>query len=144
MFAHERLDPIVVDELNRRQDVVPGHALNRDLSRYYTALRQARAELREKLSGAELSAVLDVLNGHWFAEAGSVAYIALEVADACRLNGLDEKWQINGPYLVGLLQALTYIEAAALADAAERWWARVGAGHVDLEAAAALEEEPEA
>ena len=100
----------------------------RDLGRYQEALRLARAELRDKLTTAELSAVLDVLNGHWFLGPDSAAYIHLEVEDGIRLNGLDEKWQINGPYLIGLLANLTFIESCALADAAERWWARVGQG----------------
>jgi hypothetical protein len=112
--------------------------IDRNLARYQESLRHARAELRERLSTAEVSAILDVLNGHWFIDTLSVAYIYAEVSDGVRLNGLDEKWHINGPYLVGMLQQLTFIESCALADAAERWWGRVGAGEHDISPESAL------
>lgn len=105
---------------------------DRDLARYQEALRHARHKLRQRLSSAEMSAVLDVLNGHWFSEPSSISYIYAEVEDAVELNRLDEKWGINGRYLVTLLSQLSYIESCALADAAEQFWTRVSRGENDL------------
>ena len=99
-----------------------------DLARYREALRLARIELRDRLTQADVSAILDALQGCWFAEPWGVVTRASQVEDAIRLQGRDRKWHINGPGLIRLLAQLSYIESCALADAAERWWARVGAG----------------
>jgi hypothetical protein len=75
-----------------------------------------------------VSARLDALQGCWFAGPWGVVNMASEVEDAIRLEGRDRNWHINGPGLIRLLAQLSSIESCALADAAERWWARVGAG----------------
>lgn len=99
-------------------------AISRDLERYYAALERARKSLREKLSTAEVSAVLDNLNGVWHAEPFSIGLIYANVADGLE-DGLAEKWKIDGPALVAKLKALSFSESAALVDCAERWWNRV-------------------
>ena len=66
--------------------------LSRDLTRYYALLREARTALRERLTSAELSAILDVQNGHWYAPGllrGNEIWANVE--DGCRLDGLAEK-----------------------------------------------------
>jgi hypothetical protein len=50
--------------------------------------------------------------------------VAMEVPDAIRLNGDDEKWGVDGPRLVDRLRAATYAELLALVDLAERFWMR--------------------
>jgi len=103
----------------------------RDLARYQHLLAEGRKTLREKFVPKELSALLDVLNGHWFREPWTVTWIPAEVEDAIRLNALDEKWQLSGPALLHTLRGLTLLESMALADAVERWWSSVGSGAHD-------------
>ena len=98
------------------------------LERYYNALAYSRRKLSDLLSVGEISAVLDALNGVAMLDAWSPAYIQQELADGIELNGLDAKWKIEGKALVKKLAALDYIDKCALADAAERWWGRVGDG----------------
>ena len=101
--------------------------LSRDLIRYYALLREARAQVRESLTPAELSAILDVQNGHWYGQGllrGEEIWANIE--DGCRLDGLAEKWEIDGSALVATLQALEPWHIHALADAIERFWEAVG------------------
>lgn len=100
-------------------------AIGRSLDRYFEALRVARQSLRDNLSEAEISAVLDNLNGCWMAEPVSIRLLWANVADGMEEGGLAEKWKINGPALVTKLKAMSFIEACALVDASERWWNRV-------------------
>jgi hypothetical protein len=140
--SHETsLGPRVNAELTRRFGIAPGDVFNRDLGRYYEALRQARAALRQQFDTPEISAILDTLNGHWFAEPESVAWIPAEVEDAIGLNDLDRKWQVDADELLRKLGSLSFMESCALADAAERFWRRVGQGEHDLRPEAALDEE---
>jgi len=112
----------------------------RDLARYQALLAQGRARLRDRFMDKELWAILDTLNGYWFADPSSAGSIAAEVEDAIALNGLAQKWELSGQALVQTLHGLTGLESMALADAVERWWARVGAGETTLEPVALWDE----
>jgi hypothetical protein len=119
------LDAALLPELAARGEERSA-VLSRDLARYYALLREARVALRERLTPAELSAILDVQNGHWYRpgllDAGE---IWANVEDGCRLDGLDKKWGIDGAVLVEKLKVLSPIEVHALADATERFWESV-------------------
>lgn len=115
-----------VDARGERGAANRSGVISRDLERYYESLKRARAELREKLSEAELAAVLDNLNGVWMAEPVSVSIMWANVADGIALEKLDQKWNIDGPVLVAKLRTMPFIEVCALADAAERHWNRAG------------------
>ena len=53
----------------------------------------------------------------------------MEVADAIRLNALDQKWAVAaGASLVQRLRDLSMLESIALADAVARRWHSVGKG----------------
>jgi hypothetical protein len=115
--------------------------IERDLDRYYLALRYARAELREILSGDEVAAIVDNLNGVWMmpAEVG-VRLIWANVEDGIDLEQLDKKWGIDGAALVAKLKALNFIQSAALADAVERFWLGDGSYTIKADPRAALTE----
>lgn len=125
------IDPSVVEEIDARvdPDSLRGErstVISRDLERYYAALKDARRRLRDTLSPAELSAVLDNCNGVlWTADTLQLLWANVQDGIA---EGLAEKWEIDGATLVTKLQALSYAESCALIDAAERWWRKVGAG----------------
>jgi hypothetical protein len=142
-IEHIHIADETAQELATRGEPPYALPIERDLLRYYRALRDARAVLRERLSVAEMSLILDTLNGAWV-DQNSIAWIHAEVEDAIRLNQLDEKWKVDGPALLAKLRQLDYIHSCALADAAERWWHRVGQGEHGLDPAIALAEEGEA
>ena len=138
------LDPVVLAAVELRMDAPGGRdrsgVLSRDLARYYALLREARARLRAQLTPAELSAILDVQNGHLY---GSGLLwsdeIWVNVEDGCRLDGLAEKWAIDGAALVAKLRALDLLAVHALADATQRFWHAVGSGDQTRAPARALD-----
>ena len=99
----------------------------RSLDRYFYAIAAARRGLRSRFSEEEQGLILDVANGALFASPCAIGFLEHEVAAAIT-DGLAEKWQVDGPALVGKLAALTYCEKLAIVDAAERWWNRAARG----------------
>lgn len=83
---------------------------------------------RPVLSRAEAMLICDALNGTWLSDAGSVAWIAAEIEDAIRLNGLDQKWKVDGPDLLRRAATWSYAERLAVVDLVERFWAAEGRG----------------
>lgn len=116
----------VLSEIDARGEERSG-VIDRDLGRYYEALRRTRRALRELLSEDELSLITDARNGTAMMDAGSVQMLAAEIEDSLE-DGLADKWDVDGPDLVARLRGLPYIQCAALVDAVERHWERVGRG----------------
>lgn len=104
----------------------PGRVAARDLDRYYAILA---AELRGvHLSEPEAMLLIDSLQGvlHELPESAPTMLWA-GVDDSIRLDGLDAKWDVDGPALVATLRALSPAQAMAVIDAVERWWVIAGA-----------------
>lgn len=99
-----------------------------DLGRYYRLLAEARGRLRGILTPDELCAIIDEMNGHWYAEAIDHGEITANVEDGCRLEGFDKKWGIDGAALVRKLRDLDLLAVHALADATQRFWQADGGG----------------
>jgi len=117
-----------VDSRGERGEANRSGVISRDLDRYYESLKRVRAELRKKLSDAEMSAILDNLDGVWMAEPVSINLLYANVEDGIELEGLDKKWKIDGPALIEKLRSMSFIELCAITDAAEKWWTRVSNG----------------
>ncbi len=101
-------------------DASASGALERILDRYGEIMRREQPQLTE----AEWNLMRDVLNGCWLSPARSCAWIDIEAEDGIRLNGLDAKWEVDGPALVAKLRALTFAQRVAIVDAVEIWWAQ--------------------
>lgn len=93
--------------------------ISRDLGRLYTLYRRALATV--PLTVEEACLLVDALNGA-LSGTDTAHLLWVEVEDACHLDHLDEKWQVDGPALVQKLRQLTDTQALALIDAAERFW----------------------
>jgi len=89
------------------------------LLRYHQVLADELA--RVDLSEAEWNLLRDALNGTWIDET-SYRHLWMEIADAIRLDRLDEKWGVDGPALVEKLRGLCPGACMAVAHAVERWW----------------------
>ncbi len=96
-------------------------SLERIIDRYGELMRRSRPELTE----AQWNLIYDAMNGTLHEPAqlirGSVAH---GIGDAIALDGLADKWQVDGPALINLLASLTYAQEVAVVDAAERYWAK--------------------
>lgn len=102
-------------------DGAPAFVIRRDLERYYEALAWERQELRKRYTPAELSLIADACLTVIFDDTAAVRMLWAEVADAIRLEGLAEKWGVDGAALVKQLQEQPLTADAALVDAIERW-----------------------
>lgn len=97
----------------------------RDLDRLYTLYHRAMREVQ--FTEAEVHLIVDSLNGT-IMDADSAPLLWASIEDSINLDGLAEKWNVDGPGLVKRLKALNALQAMAMADAAERVWATVDSG----------------
>jgi hypothetical protein len=93
---------------------------SRDLARYYDTIARSLATLT--FSEAEASAICDALNGTMLDSPDTYRFAWAEIADADRLNGLGEKWGVDGQALAARVRALHPAELVALVDAVDRFW----------------------
>lgn len=105
----------MLDERGQRSVVV-----NRDLERLYTLYQ--RALRRASLTVDEACLIVDALNGSLY-DARTAGLLPAGVRDAIQLDGLAEKWGVDGDALVQKLSALDEFSCMAIIDAAERVWA---------------------
>ena len=96
-----------------------GNVARRDLQRYYHCIAETLKTIA--LTEAEASLVVDACNGILF-EPWSVSLLWATVDDAIRLEGLADKWGVDGPALVERLRGLSYCQTLAVVDAVERYW----------------------
>lgn len=111
------LQPYIVEELNKRGQRSP--VINRDLERLYQLY--ARALRRVKLTVEEACLICDALNGTLH-DVSSGTRFWFGIQDAIELDGLDEKWNVDGKALIEKLATLDDLAAMAIVDAAERFW----------------------
>lgn len=122
------LDPDLIACLDERGDN-RSEGIRRDGLRYYRLLADTRRVLRDQFTEPELALLCDACNGWCILSPEDCRSIDHQVADACRLDRLHEKWGVADPLnLVARLRGLTLLEAVALCDAIERFWHAVGEG----------------
>ena len=98
--------------------------INAIADRYGAIVKRCQADNARLFSEAEQNAIRDCCNGTWFEPAfqGSVVD---NVEDAIPLEGLDKKWQVDGPALVEKLRALDLAHEIALIESIEQFWRNV-------------------
>lgn len=112
------LRPDIEAELDMRGDN-RSQIINRDLERLYAIYRRA---LRETpLTVKEACLIVDALNGILI-DAATAHLLWANIEDAIKLDGLTEKWGVDGKELIDKLRGLSAMPCMALADAAERFW----------------------
>lgn len=89
----------------------------RDLERYYATLEEALPTF----SAGEAALLVDALKGSRL-EVRTARLLWATIEDAIRMDGLEEKWGVDGAVLVVRLRALSAFEALAVVDGAERFW----------------------
>lgn len=116
-----------IDARSSRADGNTSGTISESLERYAAILARERAELRSQLTPGEQALIIDVTNGSLF-YSYSLSMLWAEIEDGCSLDRLDQKWEIDAAALVAKVKAAGIAGQAALVDACERWWNRVGAG----------------
>ena len=126
------LQPEILEALAKRGQRAP--TINRDLERLYTLYQ--RALRRVELSIDEACLIVDALNGSLY-DARTAGLLPAGVRDAIRLDGLDQKWNVDGESLVQKLSELDELTCMAIIDAAERFWANEKYRDMDIREAVA-------
>lgn len=98
--------------------------IRESLSRYFALIDDSRKGLQGKFTKEELGLLIDISNGTIF-EARSLRGLLCNAQD-CAPDGTWEKWGADENVLLDKLEALTLTDHAALVDACERWWHRIG------------------
>lgn len=126
IYASAALDRALAARVHGDPDAETGF---RSRSSMISAIADRYAEICRRempvLALGEWLAVFGALNGCWMLDNAAMAAqgIALEVADADRLNGLGITWGIDGQALAARLGGMSFAAKVAVLDAAERWWA---------------------
>lgn len=121
------LSPDIMGQINTRAEGNVSGAINKSLARYFALLQRSLAELRSQLSEPECSLILDATNGSAFSDTISLNMLWADIEDAVNLDGLDQKWGVDGRALVAKIKLAGMAGQTALIDASERWWNRVSA-----------------
>ena len=116
----------IAAELAARGDNRSG-IISRDLERLYALYVRALKE--SQLTLPEACLIVDLLNAT-IMDASTARMLWAEVEDGIKLDGLAEKWSVDGPALVAKIKALNDIQSLALVDAAERFWVRHDEGEL--------------
>jgi len=112
------LRPELEKEIGARGDN-RSFVIHRDMERLYALYGRSLREVG--LSLPEAWFLADMLNGSLM-DATSASLLWASAEDACALDGLDGKWELDGKAFVEKLKGLSSIQAMALIDAAERFW----------------------
>lgn len=88
--------------------------------RYSEIVRRQRVET--KFAEAELNALRDCCNGTLFEPAQLIDGAILANFEDSAIDGLYDKWTIDGPATAAKIAALSYPEQVALVEAIEQWW----------------------
>jgi hypothetical protein len=91
----------------------------RDLSLYYMILRAELATIQ--LTEGEACLILDACNGVYYV-GHMIQVLVDDVKEAIETEGLEAKWNVDGPTLMTKLRHLTYAQLVAIVDAMERYW----------------------
>lgn len=104
--------------------------LHREIDRYYTALA---AELRTvSLTEDEAMLICDALNGTLTEPATMARHLDADIEDAIRMDGLAEKWKVDGEWLITKLAALSFTASLACIDVVECAWNLCANGDADM------------
>lgn len=88
--------------------------------RYQEILR--RTQIEKRLSDTEWNLVRDSLNGVAHQPASQIRHLWHGIEDSIQLDGLAEKWEVDGDALLEKLRDLSFVEEVAVVEAVERWW----------------------
>lgn len=99
-------------------------AIWRTLARYLELVNRSKAELAKQFSDTECALIIDATNGTMLNDTMSIQLLPYGVADAIEIDGLDSKWNVDGQALMEKLNATSYADRMAIADAIIIWWHR--------------------
>jgi hypothetical protein len=124
IYASPALDRVLADRIP--PDVSEGDSRSRSsmlsaiADRYAEIIRRAIPELSE----GEWKLIFDVMNGCWTLDQPYIQAQGLshQIADGTAMDGLGEKWDVDGLTLARRVADLPLASQLAIIDTAERFW----------------------
>lgn len=107
-------------QLKERSDELSS-VISKDLDRFYALLKRSLKQVSVNISANEAVLIVDSLNGSLF-DANSAPLLWGNIEDSIQLDGLDKKWEVDGPALVEKVKSWSEMQCMAVIDAAERFW----------------------
>jgi hypothetical protein len=110
-----------------KNDITLSGQLREDMQTFQEIVTAAERSLAGKFETGEAMLIVDVLNSYYFTPGGypSLPFtLEAEVDDACRLDGLDTKWEIDREALVKKIKKLKPMQAYAVFHMARLVWAK--------------------
>ncbi len=78
--------------------------------------------LKNIFSRAELCLLIDIFNGTFLTPNLAGQHLEIQVEDGIKLEGLDEKWEVDSEKLLGKIQSLKFFERVCLEIWAKGFW----------------------
>ena len=103
----------------------PNQGVSYVLEAFPTLYARTLSELRGKFIQAELSLILDVLNGLLLTPQFAGQHLQGSVTDAIAIEGIDRKWGVTATTLLEKISRLTLTQVAVLEIWAKGFWAQV-------------------
>lgn len=94
--------------------------INRVGDRYAEIMR--RVQIEKRFAEAEWNLLRDSLNGTLNEPASQIRHLWHGIEDSIELDGLAEKWEVDGEALLAKLRDLSFVEEVAVVESVERWW----------------------
>ena len=111
-------------DARRRSGETRSNRLTTDLTAYYTLLADGLRKARRTLTPNQAALVLNVFNATAPGQIWTANRIAARVDDAIVLDGMGDKWDVDGATLVAALRDMGDFAAVALADWADSVWSK--------------------
>lgn len=84
--------------------------------------RHTLDDLRGKFTRGELMLMIDVCNGLWLTPMMAGQHMIAQVSDGIALDGLDEKWEVDGKIMNEKIARLSIFETACLELWVQAFW----------------------
>lgn len=93
--------------------------------------RHTLHDMRGKFTRGELMLMIDVMNGTWLTPGMAGQHLNANVSDGIALDGLDEKWGIDGVKLNQKIGGLSIFETACLELWVQAFWQQEEHGNIE-------------
>lgn len=93
--------------------------------------RNTLHDLKGKFLRGELMLMIDVMNGTYLTALIAGQQLDINIIDGIKLDGLDAKWEIDGPALNAKIAALTIFETACLEWWVQTFWQQKEHGNIE-------------
>ncbi len=124
------LYPDVLERLASRQDKALGgrsETITEDLQLLWATMERGIKIAQNSLTERQARLVVDVQSGSFFNHSAlsmSLGGLSHSVSDGISLDGLDKKWEVDGPATVKAVEDLCDIATLALLDWCKQMWSK--------------------